>query len=71
MTLPTDGSANIDVLHPIFVRRVEALLADHPVLAAVYKTVSGGRPYAEQKYLYDGHKAGLPGFNVASNPDTN
>ena len=30
--------------------------------------VSGYRSYAEQKYLYDGYKAGKPGFNLAAPP---
>lgn len=30
---------------------------------------SAGRLYAAQKYLYDGWRAGRPGFNPADNPD--
>lgn len=46
-----------------------------PELAAAWESagrpplVSGGRLYDDQKYLWDGWNARLPGFNPADNPD--
>lgn len=62
--LPTDANgANTELLHPIFVRRLEALFSAVPGLVVV----SGARTYQEQLALYEAYKNGTGNF--ASNPD--
>ena len=64
----TSSRVKIDGLHPRFIARLEAFFAD-PRIANRVAVVSGVRTYAQQKYLYDGYKAGKRGFNLAANPD--
>ena len=64
----TSSRVKIDGLHPRFIARLEAFFAD-PRIANRVAVVSGVRSYAQQKYLYDGYKAGKRGFNLAANPD--
>lgn len=64
----TSNRVKIDGLHPRFIARLEAFFAD-PRIANRVAVVSGVRTYAQQKYLYDGYKAGKRGFNLAANPD--
>lgn len=64
----TSSRVKIDGLHPRFIARLEAFFAD-PRIANRVAVVSGVRTYAQQKYLYDGYKAGKRGFALAANPD--
>jgi len=64
----TSSRVKIEGLHPRFIARLEAFFAD-PRIANRVAVVSGVRSYAQQKYLYDGYKAGKKGFNLAANPD--
>lgn len=64
----TSSRVKIDGLHPRFIARLEAFFAD-PRIANRVAVVSGVRTYAQQRYLYDGYKAGKRGFNLAANPD--
>ena len=63
----------VDLLHPTFVARLDALLNGE--FNGKAKIVSGVRSYADQKYFWDGYqnklkgKAGYSHFNLASNPD--
>lgn len=68
MALATDGSADISLLHPIFVRRLEALFAD-PRLARRIYIVSAVRTRAAQTVLHECYEAHVPGCNVAADPD--
>lgn len=63
----TSSRVKIDGLHPRFIARLEAFFAD-PRIANRVAVVSGVRTFAQQKYLYDGYKAGKRGFNLAANP---
>lgn len=63
-----DGNERTDLLHPVLAARVAALCAD-PRVAPYLKVESAARTYAEQRYLYDGWRHGLPGFNLAADPD--
>lgn len=63
-----DGNERVDLLHPVLRARVAALCAD-PRVAPHLKVESAARTYAEQRYLYDGWRRGLPGFNLAADPD--
>lgn len=65
MTLRTDGSADVELLHPAFEAALELLFADPRAKGMV--VVSGVRSRSEQKYLYVNQ--GKPGFNTAANPD--
>lgn len=68
--LPARPGVNQDLLHPIFRRRLAAFFAAHERLGYGKLSIySGPRLYTEQKYLYDGWVARLPGFNPANNPD--
>ncbi len=64
----TSNRVNVTGLHPRFVTRLEAFFAD-PRIHTRVAVVSGVRTYGQQKYLYDGYKAGKRGFNLAANPD--
>lgn len=63
-----NSSVNVEDLHPTLAYRVALLLGDRR-LKGQFSVGSGVRSYAEQKYLYDGYKAGRAGFNLAANPD--
>ena len=63
----TSSRVKIDGLHPRFIARLEAFFKDSRIANRV-AVVSGVRTYAQQKYLYDGYKAGKRGFNLAANP---
>ena len=70
MALPTTSKwVRIDLLHPTFKARLNALLNEDSRISGKGKIVSGVRSYADQKRLYDGWVARKPGFNLAANPD--
>ena len=69
MGIPTTSKwVQLDLLHPRFRNRLEKFFAD-PRIKGKVSVCSGVRPYAEQKRLYDGYRAGTKGFNLAANPD--
>jgi hypothetical protein len=59
-------SVDLSLIHPRFMKRLEALFADIRVKDGIEVT-SGCRSYAEQKRLYDKYRAGRG--NLAANPD--
>ena len=66
MTIPTTSkNVRLDELHPRFKDRLEAFFND-PEIKGKVAVVSGVRTYWQQKYLYDGYKAGKRGFNLAA-----
>lgn len=70
MPIPAVGPhVQVHNLHPVFEARLAAFLAD-PRFGGSLKAFSGTRTYEQQKYLYDGWVARLPGFNLAANPDS-
>jgi hypothetical protein len=60
-----DGNERTDLLHPVLAARVAALCAAIPGL----KVDSAARTHAEQLHLFQGWVNGLPGFNLAADPD--
>jgi hypothetical protein len=76
MAIPiVHGDENVELFHPVFRARVEALCAD-PRMRGLLFVDSGVRTKAEQKFLWDGYQnklKGVPGFahfNTAANPDS-
>lgn len=69
----TSSFVNVDQLDQVTGWRVANLLADIEATHGPGRVlvVSAVRTYAEQRYLYDGYRAGRPGFNQAANPDAN
>lgn len=67
MTLAADAGANLALLHPTFVRRLEALFA-HPDAIGL-RIVSAVRTEQRQRELWECYLAHTPGCNVAANPD--
>ena len=75
MALPTTSKhVRVDLLHPTFKARLDALLNSEPDVVGRAKIVSGVRSFADQKYFWDGYqnklkgKAGYSHFNLAANP---
>ena len=68
MSIPAKKGVDLSLLHPRFVKRLEAFFND-PRIKGRVRVTSGCRPYAKQKYFYDGYKARKAGFNLAANPD--
>jgi hypothetical protein len=68
MSIPTKRGVDLSLLHPRFVKRLEAFFNDPRIIGRVQIT-SGCRTYAKQKYFYDGYKSRKAGFNLAANPD--
>ena len=67
MPIPTTSrKVDLSLLHPRFIKRLEAFFADPRVIGNV-SVVSGCRSYAQQKYFYDKYKSGRG--NLAANPD--
>ncbi len=67
MNIPTTKSnIQLDLLHPWFVKRLEAFFAD-PRISGKVKINSGCRSYATQAGYYKKYKAGTG--NLAANPD--
>src|SRR5262245_56305267 len=60
-----DGNERVDLLHPIFVARLEALAAD-PRMKGQLKSDSAVRTAEEQQFLFDNQNE--PGFNLAADP---
>jgi hypothetical protein len=67
VSLPAAPGVNQALLHPTFVRRLEALFS-HPDLGAL-RLVSAVRTEERQQQLYDCYRAHVPGCNVAADPD--
>lgn len=68
MMIPTtSASVNVADLDLTLAYRIEAMLADPRMHG--YRVVSGVRTEAQQRYLYDGWRAGKRGFNLAADPD--
>lgn len=62
-------SVNLDLLHPVFLERLLALLADAESQGVVYKVYSGHRSFEEQLKLYKlyvggGSRAAPPGLSA-------
>ena len=69
MSIPVVNSGvNVDLLHPEMKDRLRKFFAD-PRIKGKVAVVSGVRTLAQQRYLYNGYKAGKRGFNLAANPD--
>ena len=68
MSIPAKKGVDLSLLHPRFVKRLEAFFND-PRIKGRVRVTSGCRTYAKQKYFYDGYKARKAGFNLAANPD--
>ncbi|MBP95888.1 hypothetical protein CMK18_08035 [Candidatus Poribacteria bacterium] len=68
MSIPVKKGVDLSLLHPRFVKRLEAFFND-PRIKGRVRVTSGCRTYAKQKYYYDGYKARKAGFNLAANPD--
>ena len=52
MTLPVTGkNVRVDLLHPTFKARLEALLNNEPEIAERARILSGVRSFADQKYF--------------------
>lgn len=69
MAIPTvGGHVRIDNVHPVFAARLDAFLADEG-FGGLLKVFSGVRTHAHQKELHDGWLAGIPGFNLAADPN--
>ena len=75
MALPTTSkNVRVDLLHPTFKARLEALLNGEPDIAGRARIVSGVRSFADQLYFWNGYqnklkgKAGYSHFNLAANP---
>ena len=68
MSIPAKKGVDLSLLHPRFVKRLEAFFND-PRIKGRVRVTRGCRTYAKQKYFYDGYKARKAGFNLAANPD--
>ena len=68
MSIPVKKGVDLSLLHPRFVKRLEAFFND-PRIKGRVRVTSGCRTYAKQKYFYDGYKARKAGFNLDANPD--
>jgi hypothetical protein len=68
MSIPAKRGVDLSLLHPRFVKRLEAFFQDSRIAGRV-RITSGCRTYAKQKYFYDGYKSRRAGFNLAANPD--
>ena len=68
MAIPAKRGVDLSLLHPRFVKRLEAFF-DDPRIRGRVQVTSGCRSYAKQKYFYDGYKKRKAGFNLAANPD--
>ena len=67
MDIPTTKSnVQLDLLHPRFVKRLEAFFSDTRIRNRV-RVSSGCRSFAKQTYFYDLYKAGKG--NLAANPN--
>ena len=64
-----DGDENVQLLEPLLAYRLATAYRRSRLLRDHLRIESAGRTRAEQQYLYDGYKAGRPGFNLAANPD--
>ncbi len=64
-----DGDENVRLLEPLLAFRLAKAYRRSRRMRDHVRIESAGRTRAEQKYLYDGYKAGRPGFNLAANPD--
>ena len=63
-TLPTDGDANVNDLHPIFIRRLAAMFADPRARGLLYVR-DGARTLQDQIDRWNAYQAG---GNLAANP---
>ena len=68
MSIPAKKGVDLSLLHPRFVKRLEAFFSDERIKGRV-RITSGCRTYAKQKYFYDGYKSRKSGFNLAADPD--
>lgn len=67
--LRIDGrNVNIGPVDPQTMARFYAAM-DDPQIVWRLGIVSAARTKAQQRHLYDGYKAGKPGYNLAANPD--
>jgi len=64
-----DGDENVRLLEPLLAYRLASAYRRSRRMRDHVTIESAGRTRAEQQYLYDGYKAGKPGFNLAANPD--
>ena len=64
----TGRRVNIDDMDPETLARLWAAQESKAIRWGLGIT-SAARTYAQQKHLYDGWRAGRPGFNFAANPD--
>lgn len=64
-----DGDENVADLDPTLAWRLAKAFEASPLLRKKLRIESAVRTEAEQRYLYDGYKAGRPGFNLAADPD--
>lgn len=69
MLVPIPWQPNL-FLHPQTLALLQAVAARLGYNPHLVNGAGAWRPYAEQKRLYDGWVKRLPGFNLASNPDT-
>ena len=53
MSIPAKKGVDLSLLHPRFVKRLEAFFSDERIKGRV-RITSGCRTYAKQKYFYDG-----------------
>lgn len=64
-----DGDENVRLIEPLLAYRLATAYRRSSRLRDHVRINSAGRTRAAQQYLYDGYKAGRPGFNLAANPD--
>jgi hypothetical protein len=64
-----DGDEAVHLLEPLLTFRLSRAYRASRRLRDHLRIESAGRTRGAQQYLYDGYKAGEPGFNMAANPD--
>ena len=64
-----DGDEAVHLLEPLLTFRLSRAYRASRRLRDHLRIASAGRTRDAQQYLYDGYKAGEPGFNLAANPD--
>ena len=64
-----DGDEAVHLLEPLLTFRLSRAYRASRRLRDHLRIASAGRTRDAQAYLYDGYKAGEPGFNMAANPD--
>ena len=63
------GDEAVHLLEPLLTFRLSRAYRASRRLRDHLRIASAGRTRDAQQYLYDGYKAGEPGFNLAANPD--